>query len=166
MHHSKEVLMARKDKLIQEYIHDPYFAKTKHSEPSVCEKCGVVFNGGIFVWMKPIPENADTMVCPACKRISDNYEGGIVYLEGDFLTEHKAEIMNTIRNVESDSKKNRPLNRIIEITEQDKKLVVKTTYEHLAKKIGNALHRAYKGDFKTQYLNGEKYVRVWWSREY
>ena len=157
--------MARKDKLIQEYVHDPYFSKMKYSEPSVCERCRVVFNDGIFMWMKPVPKNADSMLCPACRRIADDYEGGIVYLEGDFLTEHKAEIMNAIRNVEAEAKKKRPLDRIIEISQQDEKLVVKTTYEHLAKKIGNALHRAYKGNFKTQYLEGEKYVRVWWSRE-
>ena len=29
----------RKDKMIEEYIHDPYFNKEKLEEPSVCEVC-------------------------------------------------------------------------------------------------------------------------------
>jgi hypothetical protein len=31
--------MERMDKLIQEYIHDPYFTKEKYHDPSVCERC-------------------------------------------------------------------------------------------------------------------------------
>ena len=129
----------------------------------MCETCGVVFSGGIFAWV-PAPKGSHSMICPACKRIADKYEGGIVYLKGEFLTEHKPEIMNTIHNVETEAKKARPLDRIIEITEEQNNLVVTTTYEHLAKKIGNALHRAYKGSLRTQYLGGEKYVRIWWGR--
>ena len=156
--------MPRKDKLIQEYIHDPYFVKEKYREPSVCKKCGVAFQGGLFVWSKAAPGNADTMICPACRRIADNYEGGVLYLEGEFLAEHRDEIMSVIRNTEEEVSRYRPLERIMEISEEDGKVEVKTTYEHLAKKLGNALHRACKGDLKVQYLEGEKYVRVWWSR--
>jgi len=156
--------MGRKDKLIQEYVHDPYVAKTKYADPSVCGSCGVVFNNGIFTWLDVPPPEAPSMTCPACLRIADKYEGGVVCLEGGFMLEHKPEIMNTIRNVETEAKKQRPLDRIIEIKENPRETVITTTYEHLAKKIGNALHRAYKGDLKTQFLEGEKYVRVWWSR--
>jgi len=35
--------MKRMDKLIQEYIHDPYFTKEKYHDPSVYERYGVVF---------------------------------------------------------------------------------------------------------------------------
>ncbi|MDQ7055713.1 MAG: hypothetical protein Q9M89_04200 [Persephonella sp.] len=43
----------RKDRLLQEYIHDPYFTKEKYHDPSVCERCGVVFHEGIFQWIEP-----------------------------------------------------------------------------------------------------------------
>jgi len=155
--------MARKDKLIQEYVHDPYVAKTKYADPSVCDTCGVAFSNGIFAWLQP-PPDAASMRCPACRRIADKYEGGVVNLEGEFMLEHKPEIMNTIRNVETEAKRQRPLDRIIEVKEEPRQTIITTTYEHLAKKIGNALHRAYKGDLKTQFLEGEKYVRVWWNR--
>ncbi|HHG73949.1 MAG TPA: ATPase, partial [Persephonella sp.] len=72
----------RKDRLIQEYIHDPYFTKEKYPDPSICERCGVVFHEGVFQWIEPPPKNAEKMICPACRRIEDRYEGGIVVLEG------------------------------------------------------------------------------------
>lgn len=157
--------MERKDKLIKEYIHDPYFTKEKYHDPSVCEKCGVVFHDGIFEWMEDIPDDAEKIICPACRRIMDNYEGGIVFLEGRFLLEHTQEIMNLIRNIEEEEKRYRPLERIIDIKEENGKTVIRTTYEHLARRIGEAVHRAYKGDLKLNYPEGWKYIRVHWERD-
>lgn len=110
--------MKRMDKLIQEYIHDPYFTKEKYHDQSVCERCGVVFHDGIF---------------------------------------------NQIKNVEEEEMKYRPLERIISIEEQNDEIIIKTTYEHLARRIGEAI--AHKGDLKLNYPEGKKYVRVYWQRE-
>jgi len=155
----------RKDRLIKEYIHDPYFVKAKYKDPSVCEKCGVVFHDGIFQWMEKTPKEAHKIVCPACRRIQDRYEGGIVYLEGDFFNEHKEEILNLIKNVASEEMAYRPLERIISIDEEnDGSCVIKTTYEHIARRLGEAVHRAYKGNLKLEYPTGQKYIRVFWQR--
>src|SRR5208337_3792918 len=67
--------MVRNDRLIQEHVHDPYFVKGKYHDPSVCAKCNLVFHDGIFDWPDGALPNARRMVCPACKRIDDNYEG-------------------------------------------------------------------------------------------
>lgn len=80
------LLMARYDRLIQEYTHDPYFLKGKYQDPSVCVKCGLVFRNGIFEWPEAAPQKAQKMTCPACRRIDDAYEGGHVVLEGAFLS--------------------------------------------------------------------------------
>ncbi|GAB6072911.1 BCAM0308 family protein [Venenivibrio stagnispumantis] len=155
----------RKDKLIQEYIHDPYFTKEKYHDPSVCERCGVVFHDGIFEWLEEVPKDAQKIICPACRRIEDNYEGGIVYIEGDFWKKHEEEIKNLIKNTEESEMAYRPLERIIDIKEEDGKMIIRTTYEHLARRIGEAIHKAYKGELKLSYPEGKKYVRVWWRRE-
>ena len=154
----------RKDRLIKEYIHDPYFTKEKYKEPSVCEKCGVVFTEGIFQWMDKVPPNAHKIVCPACRRIEDKYEGGVVYLKGEFLQKHKDEILNLIKNVEEEEVAYRPLERIIEIKDNGEEIEIITTYEHLARRLGEAVHRAYKGKLKLEYPGGQKYVRVFWER--
>jgi len=133
----------RRDRLIQEYIHDPYFTKEKYPDPSICERCGVVFHEGVFQWIEPPPKNAEKMICPACRRIEDRYEGGVVVLEGDFLKSHKEEILNLIKNVEQEEMAYRPLERIIQIEDDGEKITITTTYEHLARRIGEAVHRAY-----------------------
>ncbi|WP_457640027.1 BCAM0308 family protein [Persephonella sp.] len=154
----------RKDKLLKEYIHDPYFTKEKYPDPSVCERCGVVFHDGIFQWIEPPPAEAARMLCPACRRIEDRYEGGIAVLEGEFLSSHKDEILNLIKNVEEEEMAYRPLERIIEIKDEGNKLTITTTYEHLARRIGEAVHKAYKGKLNFQYPEGTKYIRVHWER--
>lgn len=156
--------MERQDKIVQEYIHDPYFIKEKFSDPSICEKCGVIYNHGIFQWFDKPPKEARKIVCPACRRIEDRYEGGIILLEGQFLADHKQEILNIIYNAEETEKKYRPLERIIEIEDQGNRAVITTTYEHIARRIGEAVQKACKGELKLQYPEGEKYIRVYWKR--
>jgi hypothetical protein len=157
--------MERKDRLIQENIHDPYFNKTKLHDPSVCEKCGVVFRNGVFDWTDTVPPGAEKMLCPACRRIGDRFEGGTVSLEGQFLSDRKQEIMNIIKNTEKAEKGLRPLERIMNIIESDDRIEVTTTYEHLARRIGEAVNSAYKGNLELQYGEGKKYIRVRWRRD-
>lgn len=157
--------MERKDRLIQDYVHDPYFNKTKLHDPSVCQKCMVVYHGGVFEWVDKVPKEALKMICPACRRIDDGFEGGIVSLQGVFLTQHKQEIMNIIKNTENAQKARRPLERLIKISESSDKIEVLTTYEHLARRIGEAVNSAYKGELNLQYVEGTKYIRVHWRRD-
>lgn len=156
--------MVRQDRLLQDGVHDPYFVKQRYRDPSVCEKCNVVFRNGNFEWVKSIPPNASKMVCPACRRIEDKFEGGVVSLEGGFLLQHKSDIMNIIANVEKAEQTSRPLERIISLTDSDGKVEILTTYEHIARRIGEAIHKAYKGELTVQYPEGEKYARVFWRR--
>lgn len=158
--------MERRDRLVQEYRHDPYFLREKRPEPSVCKECGVVFQDGIFEWMKHPPRDAGSITCPACLRIQENYEGGLVQLEGGFLQTHWEDIRNLIENTADREVRERPLERILEWrNEDDGSVVIRTTYEHIARRIGEAVHKAYKGQLDLHYPGDEKYVRAHWIRE-
>ena len=157
--------MERNDRLIQEYVHDPYFTRAKLRDPSVCQKCKVVFHNGIFEWPKTIPAGAEKMVCPACRRIEDNFEGGVVSLEGRFLADHKQEIINIVKNAEDAEKAHRPLERIMKTDDYGDRVEITTTYEHPARRIGEAVGSAYKGELQINYIEGKKYVRVRWKRD-
>ena len=156
--------MERRNKLIQEYNHDPYYLKEKINDPAVCRQCGVVYRNGTFEWVEKAPTKAAKISCPACKRIEARYEGGVLYLEGEFLAKHKDEIINIIKNTEYNERNSRPLERIIDMVVNDGKIKIKTTYEHMARRIGEAVHKACKGNMSIQYPEGEKYVRIAWSR--
>ncbi|MBD3612464.1 MAG: hypothetical protein HUJ13_08675 [Hydrogenovibrio crunogenus] len=45
------------NKLIKEKIHDPYMARCKLVEPTVCSECGVVFSAGRWQWMENAPDD-------------------------------------------------------------------------------------------------------------
>ena len=157
--------MVRNNRLIQEYVHDPYYLKGKYDDPSVCSKCNLVFHNGIFDWPDATPVHAHKMICPACRRMADKYEGGQVVLEGTFIAAHKNEVVNTVKKAEEHEKRHRPLERIMDMVVADDRIEVKTTYEHMARRIGQAVHKAYKGALKLQYGEGEKFVRVHWRRD-
>jgi hypothetical protein len=158
--------MERRDRMIQSYRNDPYFVREKYSEPAVCRECGVVFRDGIFEWVKNPPPEAEEITCPACLRIKESYEGGQVVLEGTFLREHRGEIHNLIENTADRESRRRPLERIMDMESDDNgALTVRTTYEHLARRIAEAVHSAYKGELHLQYPGEEKYVRAHWRRD-
>ena len=158
--------MERRDRLVQEYHNDPYFVREKYQEPSVCRDCGVVFQDGIFEWMKNPPADAHEIVCPACQRIGDDFEGGYVVLSGDFLKDHWDDIRNLIENTEQREYRQRPLERIMTwATQDDGSVIIRTTYEHLARRIAEAVHRANKGQLDLQYPSEAKYVRAHWHRD-
>ncbi len=160
--------MRRRDKMIEEEYHDPYYEGKKYKEPTVCKVCGAVFKNGRWVWHEGKVEGADEGMCPACRRIREKYPAGVVILEGNFIKDSgkKTEIMNLIKNVEEKAKNLHPLERIMEIKENDDGgIEILTTDPHLARRIGESVAKAYKGEFKIQYLEEEKFVRVYWRRD-
>lgn len=154
----------RHDRLLQEQAHDPYKAEGKLSEPTVCPSCGAVFHQGRWQWLKT-PAGACQENCPACRRIHDDYPCGFVTLQGEFFAAHRDEIMHLVHNEEKHQRAEHPLKRIMAV-EQTKNGValVSTTDTHLAISIGEALHRAYRGELKFHYSTDENMLRVNWSR--
>ena len=59
-------LADRKDRLILERIHDPYKAKRKLPEPTVCPGCQAVLREGRWQWAKSWPESSHRELCQAC----------------------------------------------------------------------------------------------------
>jgi hypothetical protein len=153
----------RKDRLLKQKRHDTYLNLSKLSEPTVCQRCKLVFSGGRWTW-KEVRQSAHKTLCPACKRIADNYPAGKIKLSGDFYQEHKVEILNLIQNIENQEKSVRPLERIMSNQTFTHETIIKTTGIHIARRIGEALARAYKGDFEFNYADGSDYIEVNWQR--
>lgn len=153
----------RKDRLIKERRHDVYQERSKWPESTVCTECGVVFVNGRWSWQSR-PEQANETICPACRRIADQYPAGYVEISGSFFQEHRREILNLIYNAESQEKNERPLERIMSLKNQQSLTLITTTGIHIARRIGEALSRAYNGELSFQYANGDKVIRVYWQR--
>ena len=153
----------RQDRLIKQKSNDVYLERSKFPDSTICKSCGSLYSKGRWTW-----EKADTVanhaVCPACKRISDNYPAGTIEMKGDFFKEHREEVMNLIHNTENQEKSAHALERIIATHIDQGSTIVTTTGVHLARRIGEALSRSYKGNFSFQYLDTDKGIRVSWER--
>lgn len=114
--------------------------------------------------VKPVT-SGESFLCSACRRIRDNFPAGEVYLSGAYLARHKKEIENLIQKIVKDAKERSSQKRIMEIRQENKGLCVRLTDDHLARHIGDAVYRAYKGDLQVKYSDEEKFVRLYWHRD-
>ncbi len=151
-------------------LQDPYLSKVDYKDPNICPKCGAVYHNKHWEFDKELIH--DTKLegdygkkkCPACRKIEDNYPMGLVFIQGNFILEHKNTILNTIKSEEKRAMEKNPLERIITIEKKAAdKYIVKTTTDTLAHRIGNILHKSFKGklDYK---FSDDKFLRAFWSR--
>lgn len=154
----------RRDRMLRERVHDPYKTRLKLAEPTVCPQCKAVFGRGRWHWGEP-PAGANEALCQACHRINDAYPAGELTLSGGYLAAHKAEIVNLARNQEEQENGEHPLHRIMGIADNGDALLITTTDIHLPRRIGEAVHKAFKGAFDFKYDDEGYFIRVNWRRE-
>lgn len=142
---------------------DPYRPKKKLSEPTVCPQCGLVFHDGH--WQQAArPAKADKHLCPACHRTNDRFPAGYITLQGDFVASHRGDLLSLARSTEEKEKGQHPLQRIMEVNEQEGSINITTTDIHVARRIGEAIERAYEGNLDIKYGPEDYVVRVTWTR--
>ena len=151
---------------------DPYLPKLDAGEVAVCQGCRAVFRRRHWTLDEALYARATAgagarqTTCPACHKVRDGYFGGEVTLAaGPFLSRHKEEILNLIRNEEGRAKGLNPLERIIALSEKNGAVVVTTTNEKLAQRIGRELRKAYQGRSVFHWSEDTKCLRVKWVRE-
>jgi hypothetical protein len=151
----------RRDRLVKDKYHDTYREGKKRAEPSVCSKCGSVYTGGRWTWTEE-PEGAVKVLCPACQRIADAYPAGYVELKGAFFDQRREEILNLVSNEEKMEKGEHPMERVMAIKSESAYTLITTTGVHMARRIGEAVARAYQGNLEYTYGDNEKTIRVQW----
>lgn len=153
----------RRDRLIREREHDTYKSRGKLPEPTVCPGCGAVYHRGRWQWGAR-PSGAHEQMCPACHRIHDRFPAGFVHLSGDFLAQHRDEIMHLARNEAEREGAEHPLERMMDVEDEDGGVLVTTTSIHLARRIAEAVADAYAGELEFHYNDEEKLLRAHWRR--
>jgi NMD protein affecting ribosome stability and mRNA decay len=142
---------------------DAYRHKEKLPAGTTCPDCGAVFADGRWQWL-PVAKSNVHERCPACLRIHDQFPAGYVTLTGPFLAQHRSDIFDAIRNLESKEKSEHPMQRVINIIDENDGVQITTTDSHLARAIGTALHRAHGGELEVKFANEDNVVRVTWHR--
>lgn len=153
----------RHDRLLQEEVHDAYKASAKLREPVYCPQCSAVYREGSWRWAD-IPKDAREEPCPACHRVNDHYPAGFVTLQGAFFMTHRSEIMSLVHHEAQRERLEHPLKRVMGVEDRDESALITTTDIHLARALGEAVHRAYQGELEFHYNPAENLLRVHWSR--
>lgn len=155
--------MLSRKQLLQEVVHDPYQTRRKPGETIRCRACNAVFRRGR--WTRGVSGGPATLaLCPACRRTREHLPAGFVTIGGEFLGDHRGEIVALVRGCESRESSRHVLERIIDLQVRPGGLLVTTTGIHLARRIGDALHHAYKGRLRYRYNKADKLLRVSWNR--
>lgn len=142
---------------------DPYHARGKYREPTVCSDCHAVFHDGHWAWGAEPPRAAHAR-CPACRRIREKMPAGTLVLEGPFVASHMAELVHLIRNEADRERHEHPLNRLMEVAEGPGRINVATTDIHLPQRLGEAVKRAYDGELTVKYGVDDYSARAHWRR--
>jgi hypothetical protein len=152
-----------RDRIFDDPRQDPYQAKGKYHEPTVCRVCNAVYHHGRWQW-SDAPQGAKQATCPACLRTHEKLPAGFLTLEGEFLAAHRDEIVSLLRNEADHERREHPMNRIIALENEGGCTTVTTTDIHLPQRLGNALKHAFQGTLNVDYANSDYTVRANWQR--
>lgn len=146
---------------------NPYHEDRKYSEPTLCPRCRLVYRHAR--WQQGEVEDHEGDIhesqCPACRREVDGLPGGLLYLRGAYLDEHRQEILNIAHNQAKAAASQRPLQRIMWIEQANEDTEIATTNGHLALRIGKAIESACKGSLDIKHAQGDQLVRAYWNRD-
>lgn len=143
----------------------PYHSE-KYPSNTRCAKCGLIYQDG--AWKHALQANGrhyQWKLCPACTQIRDGQAGGVVQFSGAFTGSHRQELLNRIRNVEKQTKEERPLERIISVKEGKEGITVSATTEHLVARMGKSIQRDFGGELDLRYAPDENFAYVHWHRD-
>ncbi len=154
-----------------ETTEDPYAITKAPAGEAVCPKCKSVFKDKRWFIDEELAEelldieSVPKLLCPGCRKALEKYAMGYLYISGSFWRSHSEDIMRLINNEVEKARGLNPLHQIINLYEEDETMVIETTTDHLAERLGRALFKAYKGDLEFKWSKGEKLVRVYWRRD-
>jgi hypothetical protein len=131
--------------------------------PACCPDCGAIYRRGRWRW-EEVPAAPSAQQCPACRRIRERAPAATITLSGEFVAAHRDEILARVRACERAENRDHPLQRIIALGAGGAGVRITTTDGHLARRIGDALYSAYKGDLEYRYSEKDDLLRVSWCR--
>ena len=144
------------------------------AEPARCIRCGAVYADRRWT-LADAPRKSgkqkhwrpmENVLCPACKQQQEGVPSGFVYLDGAYLTAHQHDIEQLLHNEAERAAVDNPLARIMNVeADEQGRLTVTTTTEHLAERLGRALEKAFDGDIRFDFSHENKLARVYWRRD-
>ncbi len=155
----------RLDRNLRQRGHDPYSVRQKYPKGTYCPECQAVYCRGSWSWDSEDSPKEEAHLCPACRRMQDDFPAGEVVVSGSYMQKHGSEIHNLIRSIISREEERSPLRRMMDFSVEGDTFCVRLTDDHLSRHIGEALHRAYSGELEMDYPLETRFVRLHWHRD-
>ena len=146
-----------------EHHHNAYRSDCKLPDTTMCRECHASIHDGRWQWLEA-PVGSNQVLCPACRRIHDDFPAGFVSVEGDFFPKHRVELVHLVETRASHATAEHPLRRLIGAEDTPEGVMFTTTDIHLAREIGDALHAAYGGEVSFHCADEQDLLRVHWKR--
>jgi hypothetical protein len=137
----------------------------------VCEHCRAVYVNRR--WTKTMPRRRagarpvvlELTVCPACRMAIGRQYAGELRVLGTYAASHRLDVERLLRQEARRAADDNPIARIVAWERSPGRLVLRTTTEHLAKRLGHALHKACSGSVHYEFSHENKFAHVTWTRD-
>jgi NMD protein affecting ribosome stability and mRNA decay len=144
------------------------------SEPSLCAGCGAVYinrhwSRSAASRVRAARRAGDPIavrVCPACRQRTTGVPHGFLHVSGEFVAQHREDILHLLHNEVSRAMDDNPLGQVLDWGEDGTGgLLLTTTTEHLAIRLGRGLEKAFDGKVLYGFSHENKLAHVWWHRD-
>lgn len=90
---------------------------------------------------------------------------GYLHVDGEFLASHRGDIDHLLHNEAERAREDNPLHQIVGSEDlHGGGLLITTSTEHLAQRLGRALEKAYDGKITYGFSHENKLAHIWWRR--
>jgi hypothetical protein len=142
------------------------------AEPGLCPGCGAVYakkhwsrSAGARVRASRPGGTLTIRICPACHRGRAGVPHGFLHIDGDFFPSHREDLEQLLHHEADHAREDNPLHQILGWEELGAgNLLITTSTERLAQRLGHALEQAYDGDVHYGFSHENKLAHVWWHR--
>jgi hypothetical protein len=155
--------------------HDDLRAQEAPAEPIVCAGCGAIYlrkhwSHDASARARAAAAQGEPVavrICAACRRGRTGVPHGFVHVDGGFVRTHRAELVNLLRNEAARAAEDNPLAQVMDWGDDGHRddVLVTTTTEHLAVRLGRALQKAFDGRVLYGFSHENKLAHVWWHRD-
>ena len=134
----------------------------------LCRYCHAVYDGkGWIAFEKMDPLMIDQLhasVCPACHETMQHVSDGVLHISGSGVKPILQEIKNMIAHMGKQAEAKNVLDRVERVEAERDGIVVYTTLNQLAVRIGKNVASAHKGGkLDIRWSKGDKPVEVYWT---
>jgi len=113
-------------------------------------------------WFREELKKAKRVICEADKQRKD-WSEGVVILDG-LNSKIKREVLNLVKNIDREGRKNDMEDKIVAMEDLGERVVIYTSENQLAHRIGKQVASAFKGGkLEYKFSNREEAARIYWQ---